>query len=44
MANELFADGEALADHRKTTRWEILSKRLTELLASRKPTLCEVDK
>jgi autoinducer 2-degrading protein len=43
MANELFADQQALADHRATRRWIQLSELFKTLLAKRRPILSEVD-
>jgi autoinducer 2-degrading protein len=44
MANELFADQQALLNHRATTRWVQLSERFKTLLANRRPILAELDK
>ena len=42
MANELFADQQALSAHRATARWVTLSERFKTLLANRRPILSEV--
>ena len=43
IANELFADQEALVAHRATMRWTALSERFKTLLSNRRPILSEVD-
>lgn len=43
MANELFADHEALIAHRATPRWLRISELFKILLISRRPILSEVD-
>jgi quinol monooxygenase YgiN len=43
MANELFADQNALAAHRATMRWVQLSERFKTLLVHRRPILSEVE-
>jgi (4S)-4-hydroxy-5-phosphonooxypentane-2,3-dione isomerase len=42
MANELFADQDALAAHRATPRWLRMAERFKVLLANRRPILCEI--
>lgn len=43
IANELFADQEALIAHRATMRWTHLSERFKTLLSNRRPILSEVE-
>jgi len=43
LASELFRDSAALAAHRATARWQALAQRFPQLLANRRPTICEVE-